>query len=55
MQRWPPEDGWPAVADQEENIIEMKVWIENRIDWMNNNIGSSDNCENVSVPSLVIS
>ncbi len=55
LQRWPPEDGWPTVADQEENIIEMKVWIENRIDWMNNNIGSSDNCENVSVPSLVIS
>ena len=33
----------------------MKVWIENRIDWMNNNIGSSDNCEDVSVPNLVIS
>ena len=55
LQRWPPEDGWPTVADQEENIIEMKVWIENRIDWMNNNIGSSDNCEDVSVPNLVIS
>tara|TARA_B110000444_G_scaffold150826_1_gene141161 strand:- start:317 stop:2347 length:2031 start_codon:yes stop_codon:yes gene_type:complete len=55
LQRWPPEDGWPSVADQEENIIEMKVWIENRIDWMNNNIGSSDNCEDVSVPNLVIS
>ena len=55
LQRWPPEDGWPTVADQEENIIEMKVWIENRINWMNNNIGSSDNCEDVSVPNLVIS
>ena len=55
LQRWPPEDGWPTVADQEENIIEMKVWIENRINWMNNNIGSSENCEDVSVPSLVIS
>ncbi len=55
LQRWPPEDGWPTVADQEENIIEMKVWIENRIDWMNNNIGSSENCEDVSVPNLVIS
>ena len=55
LQRWPSEDGWPTVADQEENIIAMKVWIENRINWMNNNIGSSDNCEDVSVPSLVIS
>ena len=55
LQRWPPQDDWPTVADQEENIIEMKVWIENRIDWMNNNIGSSDNCEDVSVPNLVIS
>ena len=55
LQRWPPQDDWPTVADQEENIIEMKVWIENRINWMNNNIGSSENCEDVSVPSLVIS
>jgi hypothetical protein len=55
LQRWPPQDDWPTVADQTENIIEMKEWIQNRINWMNTNIGSSNDCLDVSVPDLVIS
>ena len=27
LQRWPPQDDWPTVADQSENIIAMKDWI----------------------------
>jgi len=55
LQRWPPEEGWPTVADQAENIIEMKGWIQERIAWMGANIGSSSNCLDVPVPALVIS
>tara|TARA_B110000003_G_scaffold172618_1_gene172161 strand:- start:227 stop:2308 length:2082 start_codon:yes stop_codon:yes gene_type:complete len=55
LQRWPPQDGWPTVADQEENIIAMKDWILNRINWMNANIGSPNDCLTISVPELVIS
>ena len=55
LQRWPPQEGWPTVADQAENIIEMKQWIQERINWMSTNIGSSSNCMDVSVPDLVIS
>ena len=55
LERWPPQEGWPTVADQEENIIAMKDWILNRINWMNSNIGSPNDCSDVSVPDLVIS
>ena len=55
LQRWPPQEGWPTVADQEQNIIAMKDWVLNRIDWINSNIGSSNDCSNISVPDLVIS
>ena len=55
LQRWPPQEGWPTVADQTENIAAMKIWIQNRIDWIDSNIGSFSNCLNVSVPDLVIS
>jgi hypothetical protein len=55
LQRWPPQEDWPTVADQTENIAAMKIWIQNRIDWIDSNIGSFSNCLNVSVPDLVIS
>jgi hypothetical protein len=55
LQRWPPVEDWPTVADQAQNIIEMKEWLQNRINWMNTNIGSSSNCLNIPVPDLVIS
>jgi len=55
LQRWPPQEGWPTVADQAQNILEMKDWIQERINWMSTNIGSSANCLDVPVPDLVIS
>ena len=55
LQRWPPLEGLPTVADQAQNILEMKDWIQERINWMSTNIGSSANCMDVSVPDLVIS
>ena len=55
LQRWPPQEGWPTVAEQEENINAMKDWILNRINWMNSNIGSPNDCSDVFVPDLVIS
>ncbi len=55
LQRWPPQEDWPTVADQAQNILEMKDWIQERINWMSTNIGSSANCMDVPVPDLVIS
>ena len=55
LQRWPPQEGWPTVADQAQNILEMKNWIQERINWMSTNIGSSASCMDVPVPDLVIS
>ncbi len=46
---------WGTVANHTENIAAMKIWIQNRINWMNANLGSSTNCQNVSTPNLVIS
>lgn len=46
---------WGTVDKQLENIAEMKTWIQNRINWMNNNVGSFNDCSNISTPDLVIS
>lgn len=46
---------WESVDTHLENVAEMKVWIQNRISWINSHIGSSANCENVNTPALVIS
>lgn len=46
---------WETVEDFEDNIAAMKTWINNRFTWIDANIGSSNNCNNLSVPNLVIS
>ena len=46
---------WGTVAEQSDNIIEMKDWIQNRINWMNTHLISPNACLNTSVPNLVIS
>ncbi|MEY2924310.1 MAG: hypothetical protein RLZZ337_858 [Bacteroidota bacterium] len=46
---------WGTVDSQMYNIAAMKLWIENRIDWIDKHIGSAANCSNVSTPPLVIS
>ena len=46
---------WASVETHLVNVEEMKIWIQNRISWINSHIGSSVNCENVNLPELVIS
>ncbi|WP_439131833.1 CotH kinase family protein [Polaribacter sp.] len=46
---------WGTVANHAENIAAIKIWIQNRIDWMDTNLGTFTNCQNVSTPNLVIS
>ena len=33
----------------------MKTWIQQRINWLNHNIGSYNNCDDIDLPPLVIS
>lgn len=49
------QERWNTVEDQLTNIDEMKSWIQNRLTWIKNNIGSSSNCNNSTPPELVIS
>jgi hypothetical protein len=46
---------WGSVDTHLENVAEMKIWIQNRISWINSHIGSFVNCESVNTPALVIS
>ena len=45
---------WGTVGDHAQEISDMKSWLGSRVDWMNNNIGSSESCDNVVTPPLVI-
>ena len=45
---------WDTVTEQSNNITAMKSWIKNRINWINNTVGSSANCNTISTPNLVI-
>ena len=45
---------WNTIDDFSEEIINMKSWIQERITWMQNNLGEFSNCNNVQTPSLVI-
>ncbi|MBR5984413.1 MAG: CotH kinase family protein [Bacteroidales bacterium] len=46
---------WQTTNHQASNIDSMKNWIQKRVEWMNNNIGSCEQCQDESVPDLVIS
>ena len=46
---------WHQMNQHVSEIQSMKTWIQNRIDWLNQNIGSYDGCEAVELPPLVIS
>jgi len=45
---------WNTVPNHALEISSMKTWISNRINWINNHIGSFSACENMEVPQLVI-
>lgn len=52
-QKWTT-DVYPAVHFSPTEISNLKIWLSNRISWMNSNLGSSAECNNVVIPSLVI-
>ena len=45
---------WDTIDDFAGEIANMKVWVQERIAWMRNNLGAFSNCDNVQIPSLVI-
>ena len=45
---------WSKMTQHASEIQAMKTWIQQRINWLNQNIGSYDNC-NMELPPLVIS
>lgn len=49
------QERWGTVDEQIININTMKTWIANRINWISNNIGNTNNCNSVSLPNLVFS
>ena len=46
---------WETIDDFSGEIANMKVWIQERITWMRNNLGAFSNCNSIETPSLVIS
>ena len=46
---------WQTINHQASNIDSMKNWIQKRIEWMNNHIGSCEQCQDEYIPNLVIS
>ena len=46
---------WETIDDFSGEIATMKVWIQERITWMRNNLGAFSNCNSIETPSLVIS
>ena len=46
---------WNKMYNHASEIQAMKTWISQRINWMDQNIGSYENCSDVELPPLVIS
>ena len=46
---------WNQMSQHTTYVNNMKTWIQQRINWLNNNIGSNQNCSDVDLPPLVIS
>ena len=46
---------WHKMQQHTSEIQSMKTWIQQRINWLNQNIGSYDNCDDIDLPPLVIS
>ena len=46
---------WNQMTQHATYVNNMKNWIQQRINWLNNNIGSDQGCSNVYLPPLVIS
>ena len=46
---------WNQMSQHANYVNNMKTWIQQRINWLNNNIGSTQGCADVDLPPLVIS
>ena len=46
---------WNQMSQHAQYVNDMKTWLQQRIDWLNDHIGSSQGCSDVNVPPLVIS
>ena len=46
---------WNQMSQHAQYVNNMKTWIQQRINWLNNNIGSDQGCSDVDLPPLVIS
>ena len=46
---------WNQMQQHAQYVNDMKNWIQQRINWLNNNIGSNQGCSDVDLPPLVIS
>jgi len=46
---------WNQMSQHAQYVNNMKNWIQQRINWLNNNIGSDQGCSSVDLPPLVIS
>ena len=46
---------WNQMQQHAQYVNDMKNWIQLRINWLNNNIGSDQACSDVDLPPLVIS
>lgn len=46
---------WGTVSTHDANITAMKSWLQSRYNWLNQQFSNTSLCENVAVPSLVIS
>lgn len=46
---------WHQMNSHASEVQSMKTWIQQRINWLNQHIGSYDNCDDIDLPPLVIS
>ena len=46
---------WNRMGQHASEVQSMKTWIQQRINWLNQNIGSYSNCDEMDMPPLVIS
>ena len=46
---------WNQMSQHAQYVNNMKTWIGQRVNWLNQNIGSYEGCDDIDLPPLVIS
>ena len=46
---------WHKMTQHDSEVQSLKTWIQQRINWLNQHIGTYDNCDDINLPPLVIS